>query len=371
MKKIAILVLLLILTSFTASAQQKDAGRTIKVELSETVELMGILSRTAGLREYNMDLAGQYTQDTEAWFAPYKGHPVIAYYQGLHNNNSISYDAVMSMAVHLEIVKGEVKFVGDKTDLEKRWSNVNIEDFMVRINQFYTDTRFHKFFTEHRAFYDEALKTYEANVMTYFHQDWYPKFYGTEPTEKFRVVIGFTNGGGNYGTNRHLPGQAKEVFAICGYYIDPKTGKAFQNGAELSSTLIHEFNHSFVNPLLENEANNILMMPIGQKLHKLSALSMERQAYTNWQTVINESIVRAAVIVYMMEQGYTNKQIQDELISQLCRDFSWMPELVTALRHYASHRNQYKTLHDFYPEITNALSKYLENEIRRAQEALK
>ena len=98
---------------------------------------------------------------------------------------------------------------------------------------------------------------------------------------------------------------------------------------------------------------------------------MERQAYTNWQTVINESIVRAAVIVYMMEQGYTNKQIQDELISQLCRDFSWMPELVKALRHYASHRNQYKTLHDFYPEITNALSKYLENEIRRAQEALK
>ena len=371
MKKIVILVLLLILTSFTASAQQKDAGRIIKVEVSETVELMGILSRTAGLREYNMDLAGQYTQDTEAWFAPYKGHPVIAYYQGLHNNNSISYDAVMSMAVHLEIVKGVVKFVGDKTDLEKRWQNVNIEDFMVRINQFYTDTRFHKFFQGHRAFYDEALKTYEANVMTYFHQEWYPKFYGTEPAEVFRVVIGFTNGGGNYGTNRHLPGQAKEVFAICGYYIDPKTDKAFQNGADLSSTLIHEFNHSFVNPLLENEANNILMMPIGQKLHKLSALSMERQAYTNWQTVVNESIVRAAVIVYMMEQGYTNKQIQDELVSQLCRDFAWMPELVTALRHYASHRNQYKTLHNFYPEITNALRKYLENEIRRAQEALK
>ena len=203
---------MLILTIFPASAQQN----LIKVEVSETVELMAILSRMAGLREYNMDMAGQYTQDTEAWFSPYKGHPIIAYYQGLHNNNSISYDAVMSMAVHLEITKGEVRFVGDKTDLEKRWQDVDIEDFMKRINQFYTDTRFHKFFTEHSAFYDEALRTYEANVMTYFHQDWYPKFYGTEPAEVFRVIIGFTNGGGNYGANRHLPGQAKEVFAICG-----------------------------------------------------------------------------------------------------------------------------------------------------------
>ena len=73
---------MLILTIFPASAQQN----LIKVEVSETVELMAILSRMAGLREYNMDMAGQYTQDTEAWFSPYKGHPIIAYYQGLRHS---------------------------------------------------------------------------------------------------------------------------------------------------------------------------------------------------------------------------------------------------------------------------------------------
>ena len=77
---------MLILTIFPASAQQN----LIKVEVSETVELMAILSRMAGLREYNMDMAGQYTQDTEAWFSPYKGHPIIAYYQGLHNKQKLN-----------------------------------------------------------------------------------------------------------------------------------------------------------------------------------------------------------------------------------------------------------------------------------------
>ena len=40
----------------------------LKVEVSEAVELMSILSRTAGFEEYSKDLAGQYTKDTEEWF---------------------------------------------------------------------------------------------------------------------------------------------------------------------------------------------------------------------------------------------------------------------------------------------------------------
>jgi hypothetical protein len=48
-------------------------------------------------------MAGQYTKDTEAWFAPYKQHAAVACFQSLHNQYGISYDAVMSMAIHLDI----------------------------------------------------------------------------------------------------------------------------------------------------------------------------------------------------------------------------------------------------------------------------
>lgn len=347
------------------------ATAQIKPEVSESVELMSILSRTAGLQEYNMDMAGQYTKDTEAWFAPYKGHPIIAYYQGLHDNQSISYDAVMSMAIHLDINKGKIKFLGEHSDLEQRWNGVDVNDFIVRLNQFYADTRFHDFYKGHRAFYEEGLKTYETNVMSHFHQDWYARFYGTSPTERFRVIIGFTNGGGNYGPSRQLTGQPKEVFAICGYYVAPLTGKAFENGANLASTLIHEFNHSFVNPLLDDKANATRIEATGKKLQKLSMLGMERQHYLNWQTVINESIVRAAVILYMLDQGFDAKQVANEMADQVCRNFNWMPELVTALRHYAAHRDQYPTLHDFYPQIASCLSQYVESEFERMRKPLK
>ena len=364
MKRSIILVIFSLFLMMESEAQ-------IKVEVSESVELMSILSRTAGLREYNMDMAGQYTRDTETWFAPFKDHPIIVYYQGLHDQQSISYDAVMSMAVHLDIDKGKVKFLGDPSDLEKRWNGVDVEDFITRLNQFYTDTRFHEFYKKHRAFYEEGVKAYETNVMSYFHQDWYARFYGMEPVERFRVIIGFTNGGGNYGPSRQLAGQPKEVFAICGYYLDPTTGQAFANGANQASTLIHEFNHSFVNPLLDNVTNTALIETTGKRLQKLSKLGMERQHYLNWQTVVNESIVRAAVILYMLDQGFSSKQVSNEMAVQVCSDFHWMPELVGALRRYVSHRDQYPTLNDFYPEIASCLGQYVESEFERMREALK
>ena len=78
------------------------ANAQIIVEASETVELMAILSRTAGFREYCMDMGGQYTKDTEAWYAPYKQHPAVAYMKDLRSKYNIGYDAVMTMAINLE-----------------------------------------------------------------------------------------------------------------------------------------------------------------------------------------------------------------------------------------------------------------------------
>lgn len=354
---------------FTNTAEPRQTTENqIKVRASETVELMAILSRTAGFREYCMDMGGQYTRDTEGWFSSFKSHPVIPYYQHLRAKHGVSYDAVMNMAINLEADGRKVSMIGDKNSLEKRWQDVDIDTFLVRLNQFYSDTRFHDFYTQHRSFYESVLHTYEQNVMQYFHQEWYPRFYGTEPTEKFGVIIGFTNGGGNYGPSRQLPGRPKEVFAICGYYVDDKTGKAFENGLDYAATLIHEFNHSFVNPLYDAYATQL--GPIGEKLLKRYYRGMSNQAYKNAATVINESVVRAAVIIYMQENGFTADQVKAEMDDQIARDFLWMPELVTALQYYANHRNRFKTLGDYYPEITKCLGKYLKGETERIERPL-
>ena len=366
MKKV---ILLAVLALMAMTMQAK-----VDVEVSETVELMSILARTAGSQEFCMDMAGDYTKDTEAWFASFKEHPAVRAYQELQQDYGIGYNAPMDLAVNLVIDGSRLKFVGDKKCMDDRWMNVDIDAFVSKLNDFYTDTRFHEFFQQHQSFYNDVLQQYEAKVMQYFNQDWYPRFYGTEPGEIFRLIIGFTNGGGNYGVNRQLPGKPKESFSVCGYWsypgrgslVDPKNAKT---GA--APILIHEFNHSFVNPLQETEKNAKLLGDIPQRLLEQDYYTMSRQAYPEGKTVFNESVVRAAVVLYMMENGYSAQEVQNEIMEQVSRGFKWTPELVAALRDYSAHRNKYPTLNDFYPQIAKVLNKYLDTEQKRLDKALK
>jgi hypothetical protein len=352
MKRTIITVLFLVLV-LGATAQ-------IKVEVSETVELMGILSRTACFEEFSNDFAGQYSKDTESWFSQYKSHPTIVYYQEIRANHGIGFERVTNMAIHLNIENGKLKLIGDRKELNNGWQNVDLDEFVKRLNKFYTDTRFHEFFEQHQSFYDEYLKAYEANVAVNIHPEWYSRFYnGTEPTEQFRIIIGFTYGTTNNSVSRQLPGLPRELIAVCGYRQDPTTGRPYYD----SSLPLHEFNHPYVNPLLDNATNAAAMQEPGQKLLQLAKAEMEKQHYPMWQTVINESIVRAAVVLYMHEQGFQQKMVLNVLAFQMMNEgFPWTLDVVSALSYYAAHRDQYKTLNDFYPEIARNLSKYIDGQ---------
>ena len=352
MKKIILSLTLAIVAVINATAQ-------VKVEVSETVELMAILSRTAGFEEYNLDVAGQYSKDTEEYFASYRQHPIIAYYQDLRAKYGIGFEKVMNMAIHLDIHNGNVIFLGEKSDLMVNWKDADINDFMKRLNKFYKDTHFHEFFEQHQPFYEEYTRNYEAGVMSSFHPEWFSRFYyGTEPTEPFHVIICFTYGRNNNGTWRNLPGKGRELFAIMGYFFDSSRGRPRYD----ASLLWHEANHPFVNPLLDNEENAKLMENVGQKLLSLSQTTMQQLNYNDWHIVINESIVRAAAIIYAQDAGIKPEVVKALMDMEVKNNgFPWMPQLVAALRDYAAHRTQYKTFADYYPEIVRCLAKYIED----------
>lgn len=360
------LLTLLALVAMTMQAQ-------VEPEVSETVELMSILSRMAGFEEYNMDMGGQYIEDIDSYFAPFKEHPIMSYYQGLRGQYGISYNAPMDLAVNLVIDGQRMKFIGDKSCMDGRWVNVDIDNFVDKLNQYYSDTRFHEFYQQHQDFYLEVLRQYKTNAMQYFHQDWYSRFYGVEPGEVFRIIIGFVNGGNNYAARRQFPGQPKENFSVCGYWTHPQMGSILDpdNSKKYAApTLIHEFNHSFVNPLQEIEKNAKLLGDIPEKLLNQNKYIMQQQAYPEGKTVFNESVVRAATIIYMMENGFSSQEINEEINEQLACGFAWMPELVTAMRDYTTHRNKYPTLSDFYPQIAKVLNKYLDQQQKRMEKPL-
>lgn len=360
MKKI-ILIFALSIACLCAKAQ------SIIPQVNENVELMSILSRMAGFTEYHMDMAGQYIKDMDNYFKNNTEHIAVQYMKELRDKYGISYDAVMSMAVHLKKQEGTFSLIEEDTSkLDDRWTDVDKEKFLSYLNDFYNDTKFNEFFKAHNDIYKKGIKSFQDNVTSSFNADWYSNFYGNEPQENYTIIIGFCNGGGNYGVTRQLKGRKKDVFAIVGYFVNEEDVPMYNK--RYLPTLIHEFNHSFINHYLdENKYPEYVkqLEAAANTLYMNSLMSMSQQAYGSWQTMINESLVRAAVICYMLDNKFEKEDIRNVLLEQVQRNFRWMPELVTLLRKYEKKQSKYGNFENFYPNVISFFKEYAQKENER------
>lgn len=154
-------------------------AQSVVPQVNENVELMSILSRMAGFQEYHMDMAGQYIKDMDSYFKDNTVHPAVGYMQALRNKYGISFDAVMSMAIHLDNRNGTLSLIEEEIPtLDKRWKEVDKGEFLSHLNNFYKETKFNAFFKAHKSLYEKGIKSYQDNVVNHFDIDWYPRFYG-------------------------------------------------------------------------------------------------------------------------------------------------------------------------------------------------
>lgn len=270
----------------------------------------------------------------------------------LRKANGVSFDSPMTFAIHLRKEGNEFFLVNDSVAPEKRWNGVDLKKATATISDFYNKSGFPSFFERHKPFYEKMCSLFDTHVISKFNQGWYEQFYGIPPTERFEVVLGFTNGGGNYGPSCQLSGKPRNVYAIIGYVLDNDKEPYYSSNPELYlSTLVHEFNHSFVNPLADDSRFTRQMEKAGRAIVPYSEKVMRSNAYSTWQNIVNESIVRATVIMYLIDNGVAENKIRQGIIDEMSVGFYWIPQLVKCLQYYSLHRSKYPTIDLYYTKI--------------------
>lgn len=350
MKRIFLLLILLIGIK-SASA--------IEAQYDERIELMGILCNIAGFEEYNMNLGGQYCEDVDNYFSQYKNHPSVSMMQRLHEDYGIAYEAPMAFALHLNKHDDSFSLANDTIIPEVSWTDIDRKAVADTLSMFYRDTNFSKFFNDHIPFYESVCRIYNQNIASKINEDWYAEFYGTQSADKHNIIIGFINGGSNYGLDRNLPDSHREVYAVIGYALDGDRSYYETQPQLFLNTLIHEFNHSFVNPLVDQNID-IMKSPMERVLN-LSRQIMALQAYPTWETVAYESIVRAAVICYFQGNG-SNDDVREAVLDETSVGFAWMPLLVARMQEYRKNRDKYPTFNDFFPQLALAFAEYADTQ---------
>lgn len=318
-----------------------------KPRVDERVELLSIVFRMAGAEEYSSQDFKLYTNNIYRYFNRHKDHPISAYIRKLRETKGTGYDAVMKMAVHIGPAPEFRPLVPFNENLPERWGKAEAEQFLTLLRQYYKDTNCGWFFMQSQELYRESERLFMP-VFNELDTQWYKDFYGKEPKEKFNIILGLGNGGGNYGPDLVYPDGRREVFAIMGTWAKDSLSMP-EYGKDVFPTLVHEFNHSFVNYL--NELHKSKLEQSGNKIFSFVETQMREQAYSNWKTMLDEALVRAAVIKYMKDHNYSKEAIGVETGIQLNRGFIWIEQLVTKLEEYSANRKKYPTLESYMPEL--------------------
>lgn len=123
------------------------------------------------------------------------------------------------------------------------------------------------------------------------------------------------------------------------------------NLPEFCNLLLHEFGHSYINPLTEQNINEVyscsnLFDPIKE--------NMNRQAYGSWDFCVNEHVVRSVTYI-ILNEIFGAGVSQHYLKQDIANDFIFIDELSERLGEYESNRNKYPTIKDFYPRMLDVL----------------
>ena len=336
MKKF-LLAALSALTVFTASAQ---SGAVLeKPVVDRRVELLSIVFRLAGRPEYSDIYFKAYIDRIERHFGAYKDHELIRFARTL----PLGYDAPMLLAVHLN---DRLELIADAPD-DARWDRESVEKFLPLLRQFAAESDFDRFFAENADFYAVAAERFQP-VYEALNPDWFRRFYGQGPNETFRILLAMGNGGQSYGVQQEAPDGTRNVYSISAAGSDREGLPTYPVG-RLVPLMIHEFNHSFVNRLIDE--NRSKLEGAGEKLFAVVGGTMKNQAYTEWETMMSEALVRAAVIQYAKHNGGARQLLNQMIAEEQDRGFFWIGELVNELDNYDRGRETYPTLESYMPRI--------------------
>ncbi|HNX96195.1 MAG TPA: DUF4932 domain-containing protein [Candidatus Aminicenantes bacterium] len=332
-----------------AQAGERDGRILAEPTIDPRVELVSIVFRLAGVPEYNQDNFKIYTDAIRAHFDKYKGHPCVAFAKKMWEENGVGFNAPMDLAIHVSPAPAFTPLVEfDDKIPEYRWGKKNAGDFLGLLRSFYADAHCEEFFAQNAPLYKTVLERFRV-VYDAVDTRWYREFYGTAPTGKFVIIVGIGNGGCNYGSKIVHPDGREDVYATMGTWTVDEGGLPVYTHGYYLSTLIHEFNHSFINRL--NEKHYGELKASGSAVFEPVGSLMSEQAYPTPLHALNEALVRAAVVRYIARHNADPGKAESEMRAQLSNGFIWIDGLVAKLEYYEQHRDRYPTLESFMPEI--------------------
>ena len=329
-------------------------GHNPEPYFSETVELMGVIWRLAGVSEYNQCNVESVVNSVNTHFASVKNHYAVELAQS-YSQRGIRYDAVAAYGNQLIFSEnGDLIFdpdykEGSNTSFD-RWTSQQKNEMLTAVNDFYNVSDFNEWFTSTRYEQEQAIASFKT--VCNIDYTWFDSFYGKNDNLSSRIILSFMNGGNNYGNSLKRKDGTFLLSPVLGCLNQRSNNVTFNGDMNL---IVHEFNHPYCNPLIEANWSSISQK--ADEVFNEVRYIMESQAYGNPRTMMCETLVRSCAIRYMLTHGMEDSVNWYYKYEESC-GFIMVRYLVKCLAKREENAAQYATLADFMPEVIDAINNF-------------
>ncbi|MCS7365197.1 MAG: DUF4932 domain-containing protein [archaeon GB-1867-035] len=317
-------------------------SKQISVSLDPRIELLSALLLLSYWKEHGICREDYcYKKDAISYFKPYGDHQAVKVLEKALKYG-LAGDAIVGLMMHLTKPPHlTLKVPLSKYYLERArlLGGMNfIRELVSALKDFYEATDFESFWNSNLSFYrrveEKAKFSLRSEEVVRKLEDYFGISY-----DFYHIVLAPLFGG-NYGCFLKLEGKT-HFYAFLGPVKIEEDLPYFDK-----YVLLHEFMHGFVNPVTEKfrEAfrnKDYILKPIAEFMIDVG--------YTRWETVVNETVIRACSIRIMKEQSLWDRVLSREE----SRGFVFIRPVFELLAEYEINRDRYRTFEDFYPRIVN------------------
>ena len=333
-------------------ALQSPEGLNVKVD--PRIELLAVVQHfTTWASQNHTKFQFEYKYDIDNYFGNFSNHPAIQKSQAL-TNAGFTYDAPVAF----------VLFHGDPPEFEQTipYSDYlisragglsSLNEFAEKLRAFAKETDFMKFFTDKQKFYNHIQNQMIGTIGDTSYTKILEDYYG-EKKHSYNIIPAPLFHPGGYGPQVE-GSEGLDIFNVAGPMNYSNGSLSFGDKDYMLGILLHEFSHSFINPLTKkylNQVNNsqVLFEPIREK--------MQQQAYSSWETCVNEHLVRTVVARLVLK--LRGESIGNTVVNQeVNKGFIYVPQLYSLLADYEADRGNYPDFDNFYPRIIELFNSLL------------
>lgn len=354
MRKVVILIIGILVLG--TAPGQVVAPNSVEIIVHPNIELLSVvLSMTTWMNVRGPPhVSYRYGEDINEYFAPFEEHDAVNLAQEL-TDRGFTYDAPPGFILHFSQPPALEKLYPYSDYLKDRAGGEKIlDDFAEALRRFAVESDFMTFYEDHRRFYSQIV----GSVSEYFDQEKLISdlegFFGFEQASYTIILAPYMFPSGGYGSRIEEKGKFHcfEIMRVSNIWQDTPS---FGSTSGIYYLSLHEFGHSFVNPITEDFRSEVanyedLFNPVADKMKSI--------AYGNWEIMLNETLIRAFTC-YRKNEEYGTTEGNNCLSEEKDVGFYFVEDIFELYSEYMQNRDMYPDFKSFYPNILDRLGEIM------------